>query len=145
MQIYDPASRGFVDHGESTEENPIVKLEGPFMYFISAVNVDRLEPEFRITPLARTLPSRDATCDMVIVRPLRDPSIDADNEQARERYVDKIWKVMKGAYADGTHVNLRYDGKGEVTDEGDGIPVVEYVRCGGWEWIPVCLFIIAPS
>jgi len=43
---------------------------------------------------------------------------------------------MGSAYADGTHVNLRYDGKGEVTDEGDGIPVVEYVRCGGWEWIP---------
>ncbi len=142
MQIYDPTSCTFVDHDESTVESPVVKLEGPFMYFTSLVNVDRLEPEFRITPLARTLPSRGATCDVVIVRPLRDPSVDADNEQARDQYVDKIWKVLGGAYTDGTHINLRYDDKGNVVDEGDGVPVVEYVRCGGWEWIPVCLFVV---
>jgi len=136
VQIYDPASCAFVNHSESTVESPIVNLEGPFMYFVSAVNVDRLESEFRITPLARTLPSRGATCDIVIVRPLRDPSVGGDNEQAKDHYVDKIWKVMRSAYADGTHVNLSYGDKGEILDEGNGTPVVEYVRCGGWEWIP---------
>lgn len=136
VQIYDPISQKFIDHPEWKKEKPIVELTGPFIYFLSTVNVDRLEPEFRVTPLARTLPSSGATQDIVIVRPLRDPSINKGDEVSREQYVDKIWQVMKGAYADGSLIDLRYDEKGEVVSEGNGPLVVEYVRCGGWEWIP---------
>ncbi|KAF9451235.1 hypothetical protein P691DRAFT_724602 [Macrolepiota fuliginosa MF-IS2] len=136
VQIYDQLSHRFVNHPESTPENSIVELGGPFVYFLSTVNVDRLEPEFRITPLARALPSNGATCDIIIVRPLRDPSSDGDNIGARDQYIDKIWKVMGGAYADGAHVYLRYNRNGEVVGDGTGPLVVEYIRCGGWEWIP---------
>lgn len=139
VQIYDQALHQFMDHPEST---PTVELKGPFCYFLSTVNVDRLEPEFRIMPLARTLPSSGATCDIVIIRPIRDPSVDADDKEARDKYVDKIWKVMGGAYMDGIHVGLKYDERGQIVDEGDGPPVVEYIRCGGWEWTPVRLSLV---
>lgn len=88
------------------------------------------------------LSSSGATCDLVIVRPRRDPSINEDNEEARERYVDKIWRVMGDGYKGGLHINLRYDNNGQITNDGDGPLVVEYVRCGGWEWIPVCSFLV---
>jgi hypothetical protein len=136
VQIYDPISQKFVNYPEWT--NPAVEMNGPFFYFLSTVNVDRLEPDFRITSLARTLPSKGATHDVVVVRPLRDPSLVGKGDaEARMHFAHKIWQAMGGAYADGVHVNLRYDEKGEVGSEGNGPLLVEYVRCGGWEWIPV--------
>jgi hypothetical protein len=148
VQIYDPLEKGFVTHPESSEDDPIVDIYGPFVYFLSTVNVDRLEATFRIAPLAADYPSPDATCDIVIVRPDRDPSFTMDDEENRERYVTKLWAIMAGAYKDGSHINLRYSPTGDITSEGDGPAVVEYVRCGGWEWVPVsvitcrrCLFI----
>jgi Diacylglycerol kinase catalytic domain len=119
VQKYDPTSKSFVtlpDHS----------LSGPFAYFLSTVNVDRLEPTFTIAPLARTIPPPPATCDLVIIRPLRDPSIPEDTPQARDAFVPTLYNVLGAAYQDGAHVNL---------------PIVEYIRCGGWEWIPVCLFL----
>jgi len=41
--------------------------------------------------------------------------------------------VMGSAYQDGAHVKARYDSQDGKTD---GLPVVEYFRVGGWEWIP---------
>lgn len=135
--MYDPVSGKFMDHPESKRKEPTVEVTGPFIYFLSTINVDRLELEFRITPLARTLPSGGTTYDIVIVRPLRDPSINEDDEVSRERYAIKIWEVMQSAYADGSLTNLRYDETGQIGTKGNGPLVVEYVRCGGWEWIPV--------
>jgi len=135
--MYDPISGKFIDHPESKREKPTVEVTGPFIYFLSTINVDRLEAEFRITPLARTFPSGGTTYDIAIVRPLRDPSISEDDEVSRERYTDKIWEVMQGAYADGSLTSLRYDETGQIGNKGNGPFVVEYVRCGGWEWIPV--------
>jgi len=113
-----------------------VDLDGPFVYFLSTVNVDRLEPSFRITPLARAIPSVEASCEIVIIRPLRDPVTTWDNPTAREAFVPKLWAALTAAYREGAHVDLRYDDKGEIVTTGDGPTVVEYIRCGGWEWIP---------
>jgi hypothetical protein len=140
VQIWDPASQSFKDHPESTDVNSVVELKGPFIYFLSTVNVDRLEPEFIITPLARKVPSTSSTCDVVIVRPLRDPSIGEDGEKGREHFVDKIWAAMGGAYQGGLHINMRYDHSGRIVNDGDGPTVVEYIRCEGWEWTPVGFF-----
>lgn len=139
VQIYDPSAKAFIPHPESYEDDPIVDLDGPFAYFLSTVNVDRLEPAFCITPLTSRLPSssKEATVDIVIVRPLRDPSLSLDTPEARAAYVEKLWAVMGGAYRSGSHVDLRYDINGKIVSEGDGLTVVEYIRCGGWEWIPV--------
>ena len=112
-------------------------LEGPFVYFLSTVNVDRLEPAFRITPLTRTLPSSSPSCDIVIIRPLQSPSIVDDSLEARASFVEQIWVILGAAYQDGLHVQMRYNNDGKVVTEGDGPTVVEYIRCGGWEWIPV--------
>lgn len=112
-------------------------LEGPFIYFLSTVNVDRLEPAFRITPLTRALPSSFPSCDIVIIRPLQSPSIAEDSPEARNSFVEEIWAVLGAAYQDGLHVQMRYSGDGKIVTEGDGPAVVEYIRCGGWEWIPV--------
>ncbi|KAG6850466.1 hypothetical protein H0H93_012887 [Arthromyces matolae] len=137
VQIYNPATQTFVDHPESNEADPIVDLDGPFAYFLSTVNVDRLEPNFRIAPLAQRIPSKEATCEVVLVRPMRDPSIHLDSSESRSSFVPKLWTVLTAAYQDGAHIDLRYTSNGDVTASGDGPVVVEYIRCGGWEWIPV--------
>lgn len=137
VQIYDPGKKEFVAHEESHDDDPIVDVDGPFAYFLSTVNVDRLEPAFRITPLHSTIPPTEASFDIVIVRPLRDPSLNWDSEEARLVFVQKATAVLQGAYKDGTHVDMRYGKNGEVELDGVGPTIVEYVRCGGWEWTPV--------
>ncbi|KAH9174251.1 hypothetical protein EDB89DRAFT_1954009 [Lactarius sanguifluus] len=131
VQRYDVASGAFVTLAEEQQE-----LLGPFAYFLSTVNVDRLEQHFRIAPLQRSLPPPHGTqtMDVLIIRPLRDPSLEGkDGEAEREGFKDRIWGALGGAYQDGAHVHARYanpDGKK------DGPVVVEYFRVGGWEWIP---------
>jgi hypothetical protein len=39
VQIYDPATKTFVDHPESDDDDVIVELDGPFAYFLATVNV----------------------------------------------------------------------------------------------------------
>lgn len=136
VQIYDPATNTFIDHPDSDKDDPIVDLDGPYVYFLSTVNVDRLEPTFRITPLERTIPPTEASCELLILRPLRDPSISWDDAQARESFVPKLWSVLHNAYNDGQHINLRYNDNGDIVSDGDGPAVLEYFRCGGWEWMP---------
>jgi len=136
VQVYDPSKRQFVPHPKSGGDDPTVGLIGPFAYFLSTVNVDRLEPTFCITPLASEIPSTEPSFDMVIVRPLRDPSIVADSPESRAAFVDKLSTTLRGAYIHGSHVDLRYGPDGEIGTEGNGGTVVEYIRCGGWEWIP---------
>ncbi|KAJ7582471.1 ATP-NAD kinase-like domain-containing protein [Mycena floridula] len=136
VELYDPSTKSFIPHPDADDDDPIVDIYGPFAYFLSTVNVDRLEPAFRITPLASDIPSTSASCDVVIVRPLRDPTIDLDTEETREAFAPKLFAVLSAAYKNGSHVGLLYDDKGEIVSEGDGPMVVEYIRCGGWEWIP---------
>ncbi|KAF8163056.1 ATP-NAD kinase-like domain-containing protein [Crassisporium funariophilum] len=136
VQIYDYKSNSFIDHPDSNSNDSLVNVEGPFVYFLSTFNVDRLEPAFRITPLARANPPSSPVCEIVIVRPLRDPSIIKGTAHARTDFVSKLWKILGGVYQDGSHINMRYGEGGEIVAEGEGIAVVEYVRCGSWEWIP---------
>ena len=139
VQIYDPQTKSFVNHPSSTPDNPLVCLEGPFIYFLSTVNVDRLEPAFRITPLTRTFPPSSSSCDIVIIRPLQSPSIAEDSIEARAGFAEAIWTVLGATYQDGLHIQMRYSNDGQIVTEGDGPSVVEYIRCSGWEWIPVCI------
>ena len=135
VQRYDVTTNAFVP--VSGEEDSI-ELQGPFAYFLSTVNVDRLEPLFRIAPLQRTLPPPPGvlTMDVVVVRPLRDPSLEGKSgQEERERYKERVWAVLGGAYQDGAYVRARYD---TPNDNVDGLPIVEYFRVKGWEWIPVC-------
>lgn len=143
VQIYDRKSNSFISHPNSTGENSVLDLDGPFVYFLSIFNVDRLEPAFRIAPLVRCLPSDGPTCDLVVLRPLKDPSISEDSPDARYAFVAKVWQVLTGAYQDGSHIQLAYAVDGEVSADIDGPSVIEYFRCGGWEWMPV-LFNISP-
>lgn len=137
VQIYDPNIGDFIPHPGSSADSSIVQLDGPFAYFLSAVNVDRLEPLFRITPLVSQKPPAKPSCDVVVVRPLRDPSLTNSSIDSRAAFSSKLWAIMGGAYQDGSHINLKYDSAGNVALTGDGISIVEYIRCGGWEWNPV--------
>ncbi|KZT56984.1 hypothetical protein CALCODRAFT_496628 [Calocera cornea HHB12733] len=132
VQKYDPTEGAFVD----LEEEEGTEFEGPFAYFLSTVNVDRLEPDFRITPLSRSLPAPQSTSamDVLFIRPLRDPAFTKDLTAARAGFPGKVMAAMQGAYQDGKHVGLRYDETGEVGPWGEGKTVVEYFRCGGWVW-----------
>jgi len=130
VQRYDVTSGAFVTLAEEQE------LLGPFVYFLSTVNVDRLEQHFRISPLQRMLPPPHGTqtMDVLVMRPLRDPSLEGkDGEAERERFKERLWGVLGGAYQDGAHIHARYASPDGKTD---GPPVVEYFRVGGWEWIP---------
>jgi len=136
VQRYDVTADAFIPVDE--KEEPF-ELQGPFAYFLSTVNVDRLEPLFRITPLQRAMPPPPGalTMEVLVVRPLRDPSLGGRaGEEERERYKERIWSAIYGAYQDGAHVRARYD-----TQDGkaDGPPIVEYFRVKGWEWLPVRL------
>lgn len=136
VQVYDPATRAFVRHPDSDRVDPIVDLYGPFIYFLSAINVDRLEPVFRVAPLAGARGQTVPSLDVVVVRPMEDPTMTWDAPETRAAFVEKIWKVMGAAYQDGKHIDLRYNEEGEIVEGGEGPPVVEYFRCGGWEWMP---------
>jgi diacylglycerol kinase family enzyme len=138
VQRYDIITDALV-HVDEKEES--LELQGPFAYFLSTVNVDRLEPLFRIAPLQRAMPPPPGalTMDVLVVRPLRDPSLAGKaGEEERERFKERIWSAIGGAYQDGAHIRARYD-----TQDGkaDGPPIVEYFRVKGWEWIPVYLFL----
>ncbi|KAJ7063045.1 ATP-NAD kinase-like domain-containing protein [Mycena amicta] len=136
VQIYDPVTQGFVTHADSDPEgDSIVDMEGPFSYFLATVNVDRLEPAFIISPLTSRIPPTEATCDIVILRPLRSPAISSDTPSTRATFVPVLSKVFGAAYQGGGHVDLTYDEDGAV-GTGTGPVVVEYVRCAGFEWIP---------
>jgi hypothetical protein len=117
------------------------------VYFLSTVNVDRLEPAFVITPLARRIPplsqSEGATCDIVVLRPVRDPLLSTNTEDARKAYAATTWAALTGAYQDGAHVDLTYSPTAnkdaqisEVGPVSSDLPVLEYFRCTGWDWTP---------
>ncbi|KAF8892687.1 ATP-NAD kinase-like domain-containing protein [Infundibulicybe gibba] len=135
VQEYDAGTAKFINHPGSEAGDFSMALMGPFAYFLTTVNVDRLEPTFRITPLARSIPAPEGSCDVVVLRPLRDPNIIQDTPQDRLGFAKKLWDVMHGAYANGSHLNLRYDVH-SLAPNGLGPFAVEYFRCGGWEWIP---------
>jgi hypothetical protein len=103
----------------------------------TTVNVDRLEHAFRTTPLLSMLPPVGDSLDVVVVRPKRDPSFLQENDEGRSVFARKIWTVLRAAYQDGAHIDLRYEENGDIVSEGNGPAVVEYFRCGGWEWEPV--------
>lgn len=135
VQRYDVTADALV---AVTEEEPL-ELPGPFVYFLSTVNVDRLEPLFRIAPLQRALlpPSGAQTMDVIAVHPLRDPSLEGKSGEAeREKFSERIWSTIGEAYQDGAHIRARYEAQDGRTE---GLPVVEYFRVRGWEWIPVSL------
>jgi len=139
-EIYDPNTKTFTPVQSGTSNS--VELQGPFAYFLSTVNVDRLEPTFLITPLSRRIPAPANTCELLIVRPFRDPSVQDDSDETKKAFVPKTWAALMGAYQAGNHVNLQLDSKGTLLKEGgEGIPMVEYYRCSGWEWYPVSAWI----
>jgi Diacylglycerol kinase catalytic domain len=148
VQVYDVNTGAFIDLVPEDEVvgsmgEPVVGgsvgLSGPFSYFLSTVNVDRLEPLFRIAPLQRTIPPPpDAhTMDVLVVRPSLDISLNGkSDEEKREKFKERLWSVLNAAYQDGAHINAQYDSPDGKTK---GMPVVEYYRVGGWQWIPVSL------
>ena len=138
VEIWNPFDKEFVTHAESDEDDPYVDIDGPFAYFLSTVNVDRLEPTFQITPLVTAEPRAGAFLDVVVIRPYRDASLSGlEAEEERKRFAEKSGAVLGAVYQSGNHINLRYDSTGKVVSEGEGELVVEYFRCGGWEWTPV--------
>lgn len=131
ISIYDPTAAALTPRAQEP-----TTLHGPFAYFLSTVNVDRLEPLFRITPLAASLPPTAPALDLVVVRPLRDPAVSSDSADDREVFAQKAGRVLGEAYNSGNHVNLRYAPDRQPVTEGDGETVVEYFRCASFEWVP---------
>jgi hypothetical protein len=123
----------------STSDSSATAIKGPFTYFLSTSNVDRLEPEFCITPLQSKYPSNSPCLDVVLVRPGRDASLEGSKD-SHKAFASKMGEMFKGAYSAGAHVDLLHDGRGGLRQAkagSEGTGIVEYYRCGGWEWTPV--------
>ncbi|KAJ1310299.1 hypothetical protein OPQ81_007039 [Rhizoctonia solani] len=132
--LYDPASDKFIE--TATED---LTIDGPFAYFLSTLNVDRLESGFIITPLASKIKPDGDTMDIVIIQPLRSPQVSGDTQEERAKFAQTLMGSM-GAARNATHTRVRYP-KDEASNEGlsenaDGPLVVQYYRCSGWEWVP---------
>ncbi|KDQ12269.1 hypothetical protein BOTBODRAFT_113248 [Botryobasidium botryosum FD-172 SS1] len=130
VQRYDPSANKFVELEGMTE------LEGPYSYFLSTVNVDRLEPTFVITPLAATDPPSPGVMEVILVRPTRDPSFEGDTPEGRKKFVEKIVPVLRGAFQNGAHLGIGYDSEGNIKEDPALQPVAEYYRCAKWIWEP---------
>ncbi|CAE6515408.1 unnamed protein product [Rhizoctonia solani] len=130
--LYDPESDKFVETATET-------LDGPFAYFLSTVNVDRLESGFVITPLASKIKPDADVMDIVVINPLRSPQVSGDTQEERAKFAQILMGSM-GAARSAKHTHVRYSkdkASGESPSESaDGPLVIQYYRCGGWEWIP---------
>ncbi|EJD52726.1 hypothetical protein AURDEDRAFT_21898, partial [Auricularia subglabra TFB-10046 SS5] len=133
-QLYDPGADAFedADAGAPLE----LPLAGPFTYFVSTLNVDRLEPKFRVVPLHRSHPPAQGEMDLIIMRPMRNPCTVAEGGPARSLSALTSSTVLKGAYDEGSHLKLKFDAAGLASPDGDGPYAAEYYRCGGWIWEP---------
>lgn len=137
VQIFDPGLGHFVNHPEAETETSLVELKGPFIYFLSTVNVDRLEPTYVIAPAVESTSPSIGSCNLIVIRPSRDPGFRADDQAGRNAFAVKLGQILTAPYMNGAHVHLRYDEDGKVTTDSEGPLVVEYLSCGGWEWHPV--------
>lgn len=142
--------------GEPTIYSPAIKdwqplpdnartLTGPYSYFVSSL-ISRFETNFVVAPLRSPIHPLKPTApslDLVLIRPLRRPATRRDWEAAgadgekqgsvRTEFVGKVWEVTGGMYDGGKHIDFQYD-----ADEGnEGVGIVEYIRCEGFEWQPV--------
>ena len=127
--IYDPVQK----HLTPCSEKGSVSLDGPFFYFLSTVNVDRLEPKFVITPLAKTSPpASEGAFDIVVVRPARKPKYDGNTDEERAALAEMAMEWFDQVYNGGEHIHYTYP-----AEEGaDPVYVTEYFRAGGWNWYP---------
>ncbi|KLO12030.1 hypothetical protein SCHPADRAFT_854547, partial [Schizopora paradoxa] len=119
------------DRGEFVPETAEVEFNGPFTYFLSTVNVDRLEPQFCITPLQKSFITRESmSMDVIMLRPMREEGIE-DNDKGRETAAESTIQALSGAYRAGAHVGMRFSKEYNVDKF-----IAEYFRCGGWQWNP---------
>ncbi|KAF8334033.1 ATP-NAD kinase-like domain-containing protein [Cantharellus anzutake] len=108
-----------------------VSINGPFFYFLSTINVDRLEPEFVTTPLVRRKPAAsNQALDLVVIRPTRNPKYAGEIEGARQAFVQLALPWFKAVYNGGKHLDIAYESEGEL------VYMTEYYRAGGWRWTP---------
>lgn len=136
VMLYDHPTKRFVPQPSADGR---IMLEGPFAYFLSTVNVDRLEPAFVITPLYNSVPPESDAMDVLIIRPGRSPAERSDTEEVRGNFAEKMGQMFSSAYNNGIHIGLQYGQDGNLTENAQDAPAfVEYARCGGWQWLPVC-------
>jgi hypothetical protein len=138
-QVYDIRLGAFCTKLSPTSTEDTAEYHGPFAYFLTTTNVDRLEKDFRITPLATSVQFTDDAVDrgwmeVLMIRPTIHISSDlvGPNENARKEFAATTVKVLQAAYNDGSHLKVVYG-----TPEENSTSVVEYLRVREWQWIPV--------
>ncbi|KAL5490134.1 hypothetical protein ACEPAI_4967 [Sanghuangporus weigelae] len=141
LTIYDHRVGKFVDFVGDNNNLAEPTIHGPFSYFVSTVNVDRLEPSFVISPLYSRIRPRRSAMDITVIRPHRDPAILGDSEDDRIRFADRLGTALQAAYRDGAHIALNYFDDGSTSEVKVGgefglRSLVEYIRCtGSWRWL----------
>ena len=135
-QVYDRNLGEFRTLESQAVDVNTTEFNGLFAYFLTTTNVDRLEMEFRITPLATSIPLTDDAgwMEVLMIRPHNQTQARGTDEESRKLFAATTMKVLQAAYNDGSHLELSQGG-GEDS-------VVEYLRVRDWEWIPVRLFLL---
>lgn len=166
ISIYSPGTRSFrpcqaAEDGTVTFDGPFA-----YVLATTTVDRLEPDPPFLISPIVKRIQLQEGEMDVVIIRPLRDPVIqqaigpeasdmtgqtwDALGAESKSRataaWPARAMSSVTKAYGNGEHVDLVYatDVAAHQTEvahvlaqEGDTRePVVEVVRCGGWEWTP---------
>ncbi|ORX39162.1 ATP-NAD kinase-like domain-containing protein [Kockovaella imperatae] len=121
-------------------------VPGPFSYFLSTTTANRLEQAFVVAPTLSLLPpgSEDGgpSMDIIIIRPGRDPSVIAAQDQGEEATgkmrAKRLGEIAGNIYKNGSHVNLTFarDESGSLEHGGEGEVAVEVFRAQGFDWIP---------
>ena len=166
ISIYSPGTRNFqpckaAEDGKVTLDGPFA-----YVLATTTVDRLEPDPPFLISPLVKRISPQKGEMDVVIIRPLRDPVIQQAIGPEAADMTGKTWDALGAesksrataawparamssvtkAYGNGEHVNLVYatnvaadptDVALVLAEEGDERePVVEVIRCGGWEWTP---------
>ncbi|GAA6036766.1 hypothetical protein JCM8097_003467 [Rhodosporidiobolus ruineniae] len=134
-------------HGAETQHT----VEGDFAYVVAALT-DRFEPTFvpapfrspssALNPLSTAnYANISGSIDVVVIRPLRHkPTAElvaqGKGDEARERFVQRVWEVSGKMYEEGAHVDLVYPEEERAEEGEQGAEVVEVYRCDHFEWIP---------
>jgi hypothetical protein len=83
-----------------------------------------------MAPLFVLSPPTRGEMDLIVIGPLRDPSVETDNPDARVASVRNLTGILQEPYTGGNRTNLSYQ-NGVLSVAGDRPFVVDYLRCSG--------------
>ena len=125
VQRYSPKTGKWEDEHL---DGPLILQDTEYTYFVSALT-DRFEETFVVAPHSSARERPSDAIDVVLVQ--AKPGLTKEHEAKR------LFDILNAAYKNGEHIRMTETPHGDYELAGDGVPAVQYYRCGGFEWLPV--------